>query len=121
MKTVVIQSFRQRDVPAWVDSCMSSVRAWAGRQGFDYHFIGDEIFDLVPGWFVDKAAGRVSIGTDLGRLRLARNFIDQGYGRTVWLDAAALVFDPAGFNIAVTEGCAFGREVWIQQNDRGRL
>ncbi len=43
MKTAVYQSYRTRDVPAWVNRCMQSVRAWADAQPFDYRFIDDRL------------------------------------------------------------------------------
>lgn len=114
MKTVVYQSYKPAGGPAWIGRCLDSVRGWAELRGFDYRFIGDEIFDLVPGWYREKAAGQIPIVTDLGRLLLAHDFLGQGYERTVWLDADALIFDPDGFRLSVTGEYAFGDEVWVQ-------
>ncbi len=121
MKTVVYQSFRSEQVPQWVSHCMESVWAWAKEQGFDYRFIGDEIFDLAPGWYREKARKRIPVMTDLGRLLLARQFLEEGYERTVWLDADLLVFDAEGLEIDVADEFAFGREVWVQKDGKGRL
>jgi len=60
MRTVVYQSFRTENVPAWISRCLESVRLWAGAKGYDYRFIGDEIFDLAPGWYREKAKNRIS-------------------------------------------------------------
>ena len=45
MKTVVLQSFRTRDVPEWMRRCLASVEAWARHAGHDYKFVDDAIFD----------------------------------------------------------------------------
>ncbi len=100
---------------------MASARAWAERSGFDYRLYGDEILDAVPAWFRDKAAGRLSIVTDLGRLLLARRLLAEGYRRTIWLDADILVFRPAALGIEVEREYAFGREIWVQRDPRYRL
>jgi len=52
---------------------------------------------------------------------LARELLNGGYQRVIWLDADVLVFDPARFSVDVSEGCAFGREVWIQRSADGQL
>jgi len=114
MKTVVYQSYKPEGGPDWIRLCLDSVRGWAAARGFDYRFVGDEIFDPVPAWYRDKAAGQVPVITDLGRLLLARQYLDEGYERAVWLDADVLVFDPDRFGLDVSEGCAFGDEVWVQ-------
>jgi hypothetical protein len=41
MKALVLQSFRTVDVPAWLSSCMHSVRQWASHNQYDYRFIDD--------------------------------------------------------------------------------
>ncbi len=46
--TVVFQSFRTRDVPAWITRCMETARAWAALRGFDYQFLDDRFFDRIP-------------------------------------------------------------------------
>jgi hypothetical protein len=49
-RTVVYQSYRTRDVPAWIATCMHTVRAWAASRGFDYRFIDGRLFDrALPG------------------------------------------------------------------------
>lgn len=121
MKTVVYQSHKPEGGPDWIRRCLDSVRDWAHMRGFDYRFVGDEIFDRVPDWYREKAANRIPVITDLGRLLLARDFLAQGYERTVWLDADVLVFDPDGLDIGVTEEYAFGAEIWIQQEPSGRM
>ena len=121
MTTVVFQSFRTTDVPPWIARCLASVREWARSKGWDYRFVDDAILDMVPDWYLEKAAGCLPIATDLGRLELARRLLAEGYRRTVWLDADVLVFDPENFNIDTNSEFAFGREVWVQRDGGGRL
>jgi len=121
MKTVVYQSYRTQNVPAWINTCLTSVQDWANGHQFDYRFYDDEIFERVPPWFLEKAGKHLQIATDLGRLLLARELLDEGYDRAVWLDADILVFDPAGFSIPITEEFAFGREIWVQPKTNGGI
>lgn len=114
MKTVVYQSYRTFDVAPWIERCMESVRDWAGLKGFDYSFFNDEIFERVPDWYRQKTNNSIWLITDLARLVLAKEFLADGYDRTIWLDADIIIFDPDRFNIAVEKEYAFCREVWIR-------
>ena len=120
METLVYQSYRANDVPGWMARCMASVRDWAGAQGFDYRFIGDEIFDLAPDWFRAKADGRRAMVTDLARLILARQYLDEGYARTIWFDADVLVFDAGNFSVPTETEYAFGWQIWIYASPEGK-
>ncbi len=120
MKTVVYQSYRTENVPRWIERCLVSVREWAADKGFDYRFIDDRLFDYVPDWFRDKVGGNKVMMSDLARLELAREFLGQGYRRTIWVDADVLIFDPARFDIAVDSQYAFCREVWVEQAEGGQ-
>jgi hypothetical protein len=121
MKTVVFQSFRTENVPPWIAVCLAGVRRWAADRGWDYRFVDDAIFQRVPQWYVEKAAGRLPVITDLGRLLLARDLLAEGYGRAVWLDADVLIFDPDRLEIHVDSEFAFGWETWVQDDNKGRL
>ncbi|MBT3360250.1 MAG: hypothetical protein HN403_11555 [Rhodospirillales bacterium] len=121
MRTVVYQSYRTSNVPAWIETCLTSVRQWAATQGFEYRFFGDEFLEMVPGWYREKADGRIPIVTDLARLLAARDFLVDGCERTIWLDADVLVFDPDHFTVSVTDEFAFGEEVWVQPSSSGGL
>lgn len=100
---------------------MTSARNWSDKSGFEYRFYGDEIFDLVPDWYQHKAGKYLQISTDLGRLVLARKLLNEGVDRVIWLDADVLIFDPGRFAINLNQGCAFGREVWVQKSADGQL
>jgi len=114
MNTVVIQSYRTENVAPWIERCIDSVHAWAVGQGFDYRFVGDEIFEMVPDWYRENAGQRAPVITDLARLKLLREELDGGAARAVWLDADVLVFDSAGLSVPAGMGYAFGREFWVQ-------
>ncbi|MDD9877732.1 MAG: hypothetical protein OXR84_09865 [Magnetovibrio sp.] len=121
MKTLVIQSYRETGVPVWIQRCLESVRGWAVAAGYDYEFVGDEIFDMVPEWYRENAGHRPPVITDLGRLLLAEAALARGVERCIWLDADVFVFDPSGLRIDTGLGYAFGRELWVQPAAKGGL
>jgi len=98
---------------------MASVREWAVLRGYDYRFVGDEIFDRVPDWYLAKIGDRKPIATDFARLVLCEEALDQGYDQVVWLDADVLVFDD-GLSLDVKGDCAFGQECWVQRGANGK-
>lgn len=113
-ETVIIQSHRNSGLPAWIDVCLGSVRAWASDSGFRYAFFGDEMMDRVPLDWREKTAAHPQIAADIGRLYLLRDTLEQGAARAVWLDADVFVFAPQRMRIATESSFAFGREVWIE-------
>lgn len=121
MKTVVHQSYRTENVPGWIGKCLESAQNWAAAKGFDYHFMGDEFFDLLPAEFRARTEGRLPIQSDLARLITARNLLAKGYQRTIWIDADVLIFDSDNFDIAVVEGFSFCREIWVQPDAKGTI
>lgn len=120
MKTIVVQSHSSSRIVPWIASCLQSVKDWAERSGFDYRFLGDELFDQIPAWVRDMVGGQTVIATDLARLRLMQQCFREGYDRAIWLDADMLVFAPEHFTVGGGPH-AVGREVWVQKEDRGRL
>jgi len=121
MKTIVYQSYRTTRVPDWVSTCLCSVENWAAGQGYAYRFFDDEIFQRVPSWVMEKAGAHLQIATDLGRLILAKELLAEGFERVVWIDADILVFDPERLLLAIDQEYAFGREVWVQPVNSGRI
>ena len=121
MNLTVLQSYRTADVPPWIGACLESVRGWARRAGHTYRFTGDEIFDLLPESYREKTRNRPMVGTDLGRLLLARDHLARGAEAVLWLDADVLVVDVDRFDPVAPEAYAFGREIWIQSDKKGRL
>jgi len=111
--TLVLQSHATPRPHAWIDACLDSVRRWSAVNGYEYEFVGDELFDFVPPLLREKIRDQRVIATDLGRLRLLQSRIDAGFETVIWCDADFLIFDPDNF---VIPGCAYalGREVWVQ-------
>ena len=119
MKVAVYQSYRTRHVPAWIEACMGSVKSWAAASGFDYHFMGDELFALAPDWFRAKAGAEICPVTDLARLVAAKNLMARGYDLTIWVDADVLVFKPGNMKLVLTQGFAFCHEIWASADESG--
>ncbi|RDD63308.1 hypothetical protein [Ferruginivarius sediminum] len=120
--TVVVQSFHANP-PDWIGQCMESVRAWSQQAGFAYRFVGDELFDTLPDWVRAKTVGRPQVASDLARLNVLADLLDEGWESAVWLDADVLVFDPEGLSAALdlSDGYLLGREAWVQTDAKGRL
>lgn len=119
MKTLVIQSCNEENIPSWIAACLDSVRVWTEQQGFERCFVGDEIFDLVPDWYMEKT-GKGPVATDYARLVLIREaLLNQGYDQAIWLDADIYVLDPM-MTLDSIGTCAFGQEIWVQE-DGGKL
>lgn len=93
---------------------MDSVRTWAASQGYGYRFLGDELFEQVPDWYIEKVRGRMPIAADLGRLQWIQRLLSEGYSWVLWFDADMLVFAPNQLAIALGESCIFGQEHWVQ-------
>ena len=118
--TLVIQSHRDPLPFGWLQSCIDTVAAWAKANRFQYRFIGDEIFDLVEPKLLAKAGAQTVIASDLARLMILQQALDEGFERVVWCDADFLVFRPDDFELPPSD-FAFGREIWVQADDRGNL
>lgn len=116
--TLIIQSHRQPLPYDWLAPCVASVKNWAKQQSYDYRFIGDELFNTLPQWVLDKTQTQKVIATDLARLKCLQQFLAAGYERVVWLDADFLIFAPDNFQLPepgqLAEKYALGREVWVQ-------
>ena len=115
MRTVVFQSFRTVDVPNAIERCLQSVVAWAATRDYEHKFLDNSLFERVPDWFKSRVNDNLLPMSDLARLMVGRELLNDGFDRAVWLDADVLVFDPDEFEIAVDAGYAFGREVWVRR------
>ncbi len=113
MRTIVFQSYRTHDVPAWIEQCMASVRDWAGQAGFQYRFYDDQLFARAPDWLRRKAGSERCPVTDYARLEVADELLREGHERAVWVDADVLVFDPDRMTVDVTGGFGFCHEIWL--------
>lgn len=114
MRVLVLQSDKPPPQAAWRRACLASVRSWAAAQGYDYRFIGDELFDPVPDNLRQACRGVVLPLTDIGRLLWLQKLLDEGWDRVIWLDADILIFDP---DLRI-EAEAVGREIWISKGLR---
>lgn len=116
--TLVLQSHTDPLPYAWLEPCLQSVKEWAQEQGFDYRFVGDELFDQLS---VEerKACGQQTVvASDLARLLCLKQALQEGYTQVVWCDADTFVFAPSRLSLStcLAPGTAFavGREVWVQ-------
>ena len=117
IKTLVYQSFRTRDVPAWMDTCMSSVREWAEMQGFAYRFIDDAFFGYAPEWFREMVKNQRHLVSDMARLELARLYLEEGWERVIWVDADIYICDPREFHISSEKNYWLCEELWVFPRD----
>ena len=120
MKTLVLQSYRTRAVPRWLKTCHSTVKDWATGAGYDYRFVGDELFDYIPGWFKQKCKGQMLPITDLGRLQWMERLMREGAARVVWVDYDVVILDPS-FRVPQNLSVLFTKEKWIERAPDGRL
>lgn len=118
--TLVIQSHRSPPPFGWLQACIDSVADWSQVNRYQHRFIGDEIFDLVSSELLAKAGPQFVIAADLARLRALQLGLAEGFDRVVWCDADFLIFKPRDFVIP-TADFAFGREIWVQRDDQGKM
>ena len=96
--------------------CLESVQHWAKTRGYAYQLVGDEIFQLVPDWYLEKVADKLPVATDYGRLVLMQLALARGIETVLWFDADVLIFDST-LTIQFDGTCAFGQEVWVQAHE----
>jgi hypothetical protein len=114
VRTLVLQSYRQHDVPEWIRLCLDSIEAWTKSCRFDYEFLDDRFFDYAPGWFREKCGVEHFYPvTDIARLHALRERLRRGYDRVIWFDADVLIFTPSALQINPGWGYAFCHEVML--------
>jgi len=118
--TLVIQSHREPLPCSWLRRCLDSVADWARQNGYEYRYLGDELFAPLDRALLEKTRTQRVIASDLARLVSLQRGLAEGFERVVWCDADFLIFDPARFVLPDTE-FALGREVWVQHDKRQRL
>ena len=120
MPTLVIQSHTDPLPFNWLKRCTDSVRQWSDTHAFSYRWLGDELFSYVDEDLLKKAAPPSVIATDLARLKVIQNALED-YERVLWFDADFLIFSPENFVLpnrhSSPMGYLLGREVWVQQQD----
>jgi hypothetical protein len=118
-RTIVVQSFRRTELPAWIARCLESAKLWAKRWNYDYAFYGDEFYDLCGADYLARADGNPRTITNLARLEITRIKLWEGYDRVIWLDADVFVFDPARLTMQTDAGYAFSQQVWATAQPDG--
>jgi len=109
--TVVFQSFRTQNVPAWIARCLQSACHWAKLRGFDYHFVDDQLFEYVPSELRARTQNKVIL-SDIARLLVSRELLSTGYNRAIWIDADVIVFDPESWELPTASDYYFTHELW---------
>lgn len=112
MKTIIVQSYRSTNIPEWIEQCMQSVRDWCKARGYEYHFVGDELFDFAPSEFRNGDFAKIVL-TDYCRLALCRMMLGPDT-RVGWMDADVLIFNPTAFDIEIpyTNSMVMCQECW---------
>jgi len=119
MRTLVLQSCSAEQRDTWIKDCLHSVAGWARAQGHSYRYVDDELFTVVPQWYMEKVGKKLPIAADYARLVFLQRALEEGFDEVIWLDADVLIFDQSlAFDFTGT--CAFGHEVWVQERN-GRL
>jgi len=118
--TLVIQSHSLPLSPSWLVSCIDSVKDWSQQHRFDYQFLDDRLFELLPKAFMEQYAAQKVILTDYARLLWLQKYLAEGYQTVVWLDADFLIFNPDKFCLPESS-YAVGREVWVQEDKKSQL
>ncbi|MEM9621662.1 MAG: hypothetical protein AAF993_08445 [Pseudomonadota bacterium] len=120
MRVVILQSYREEGVAEWMQRCLASVVGWAAHQGYEYRFLGDTLFGLLPAWYLDKVGERLPMATDLARLLWLQQVLrEDNVDVAVWLDADTLVFAPDAWRVQLDQDCVFGCERWLQKAAKG--
>lgn len=117
MQTLVVQSYRTRDVAPWIRACLDSVRAWAAARGYAYEFVDDRLFDYAPAWVRQRCGAQLLPITDVARMYLLRERLHHGADRVVWIDADVLVFAPDQFALDDSAPYSLCHEVWLRLRD----
>ncbi len=120
MAGLVVQSHTEPLPAAWFEPCTASVRRFAATCGYEYRWLGDDLFDGIPAPLLEKTRNQRVVATDLGRLLVLQAALDEGFDPVVWIDADVLVLDPRRFRLTGA-GAQFGREVWVQREANGGL
>jgi hypothetical protein len=92
-KTILLQSFRNYDVPAWVIRCQESVKGYASQQNWKYKYSGDEFFNWAPSWAKEVAKTNMYALSDVCRLEWMKHALTD-WDTVIWADIDILVIDP---------------------------
>jgi hypothetical protein len=109
--TIVFQSFRTDRVPPWITHCLDSARHWADLRGFEYLFLDDRFFDVIPPELRSRTTNKIIL-SDLARLLVSRDLLAKGHRRLIWIDADVVVFDPDRWQVPDESDYYFTHELW---------
>ena len=115
---IVLQSFRQHDVPSWINRCQDSVKKFSQSRGFDYKFIGDELFDFAPDWARKKVLNNnnnLCTVADICRLEwMKQEFAN--YEVVIWADIDILIINSKNINLDLSSDYGFSYELYFEEN-----
>jgi hypothetical protein len=117
LATRVIQSQRRPLPHGWLAPCLESVRGWAELRGFEYRFLDDALFDVLPADLREKTRDQLVVASDIARLIVLRQALAEGHDTVIWCDSDFLVFDPQRLTLP-PESYAVGREIWVQSDGK---
>jgi len=115
MRPLILQSFREFDVPTWVRRCQESVIRYAASMEWDYAFLGDEFFDLAPPWAIKRLkGGSLCTLSDICRLEwMQKEFEEREV--VLWADIDILVIDPSAIQLDLEKPFGFSYELYFDQ------
>jgi len=109
-KTILLQSYRDYDVPAWITRCQESVKAYARQQNWEYKFLGDEFFDWAPYWSKEIVKNNIYALSDICRLEWMKHALTD-WNTVIWADIDILVIDPTRIVISQNHSYGFAYEL----------
>jgi hypothetical protein len=120
MKTLVLQSYKTSGAAGWLKACHKTVKNWATSAGYEYRFLGNELFEYVPAWFKRKCAGQILPVTDLARLQWMQKFLREGASRVLWVDYDVVILNRR-FSVPQDVSLLFTEERYVRRARDGRL
>ena len=112
---VVLQSFRNYDVPDWIKICRKSVRQFASERGYGYEFMGDEFFDFAPPWIREIYAQNIWSLSDICRLEWIKKCLGEKADTVIWADIDILIFDQRHMLLNLEKSYGFSYELCFSE------
>ena len=110
---IVLQSFRNYDVPSWIYRCQDSVKNFALEQGYQYEFLGDEFFDFAPQWAREVCAQNIWSLSDICRLEWMKKCLADKVDVVIWADIDILIFDQRQIILELEKSFGFSYELYF--------
>lgn len=105
-------------MPPWVIWCQDSVKKFCLSKGFDYKFIGDELFDFAPEWARKKVLNNnnnLCTVADICRLEWMKQEL-ANYEVVIWADIDILIINPDNIELDLKLGYGFSYELYFEEN-----